>query len=155
MHRLALPLWIITVILFFILLKYGAYFLMLTGATMVGANIAWASLRNVNELIIPFSAEHKLEFHFGPCFYVNLVTGLISVDETLFNCKCRKYMHYGYMDTSVHLYIILQMCSEISFKPYIYPFAKLKFTFVISAVRPVWWSMNRLTNLCMKDNWIK
>lgn len=76
MHRLALPLWIITVILFFILLKYGAYFLMLTGATMVGANIAWASLRNVNELIIPFSAEHKLEFHFGPCFYVNLVTGL-------------------------------------------------------------------------------
>lgn len=44
-------------------------------------------------------------------------------------------MHYGYMDTSVHLYIILQMCSEISFKPYIYPFAKLKFTFVISAVQ--------------------
>lgn len=42
------------------------------------------------------------------------------------------------MDTSVHLYMILQMCSEISFKPYIYPFAKLKFTFVISAVRPVW-----------------
>lgn len=34
-------------------------------------------------------------------------------------------MHYGYMDTSVHLYMILQMCSEISFKPYIYPFAKL------------------------------
>ncbi|XP_052704329.1 dual oxidase maturation factor 1-like [Crassostrea angulata] len=79
MMWLALPLWIITVILFFILLKYGAYFLMLTGATMVGANIAWASLRNVNELIIPFSAEHKLEFHFGPCFYVNLVTGILCV----------------------------------------------------------------------------
>lgn len=75
-RRLALPLWVLTIVLFFILLKYGAYFLMLTGGVMVIANILWASIRNVNELIIPFSAEHKLEFHFGPSFYLNLITGL-------------------------------------------------------------------------------
>lgn len=102
MHRLALPLWVITVILFFILLKYGAYFLMLTGLTMVGANIAWASLRNVNELIIPFSAEHKLEFHFGSCFFVNLVTGLDITcnclrNETLFDCKIHVVRKHGFV----------------------------------------------------------
>ena len=74
-HRLALPLWVLTIVLFFILLKYGAYFLMLTGGVMVIANILWATIRNVNELVIPFSAEHKLEFHFGPSFYLNLITG--------------------------------------------------------------------------------
>ncbi|XP_048744080.1 dual oxidase maturation factor 1-like isoform X2 [Ostrea edulis] len=79
MMWLALPLWVLTIVLFFILLKYGAYFLMLTGGVMVIANILWASIRNVNELIIPFSAEHKLEFHFGPSFYLNLITGLLCV----------------------------------------------------------------------------
>ena len=74
-RRLALPLWVLTIVLFFILLKYGAYFLMLTGGVMVIANILWATIRNVNELVIPFSAEHKLEFHFGPSFYLNLITG--------------------------------------------------------------------------------
>ncbi|XP_062591374.1 dual oxidase maturation factor 1-like [Saccostrea cucullata] len=76
---LALPLWIITVILFFILLKYGAYMLMLTGGLMVSANITWATNRNPFELMIPFSAEHRLEFHYGPCFYVNLFTGILCI----------------------------------------------------------------------------
>lgn len=58
------------------ILRYAAFMLALTGATMVAANIAWASVRNVNELVIPFSAEHKLEFHYGACFYLNLFTGL-------------------------------------------------------------------------------
>ncbi|XP_061171546.1 dual oxidase maturation factor 1-like isoform X2 [Saccostrea echinata] len=79
MMWLALPLWILTIVLFFILLKYGAYFLMLTGGVMVIANILWATIRNVNELLIPFSAEHKLEFHFGPSFYLNLITGLLCI----------------------------------------------------------------------------
>nr|XP_022340086.1 dual oxidase maturation factor 1-like isoform X1 [Crassostrea virginica] len=79
MMWLALPLWVLTIVLFFILLKYGAYFLMLTGGVMVIANILWATIRNVNELVIPFSAEHKLEFHFGPSFYLNLITGILCI----------------------------------------------------------------------------
>ncbi|XP_062605745.1 dual oxidase maturation factor 1-like isoform X1 [Saccostrea cucullata] len=79
MMWLALPLWVLTIILFFILLKYGAYFLMLTGGVMVIANIIWATLRNPFELLIPFSAEHKLEFHFGASFYLNLFTGLLCI----------------------------------------------------------------------------
>nr|XP_022340089.1 dual oxidase maturation factor 1-like isoform X1 [Crassostrea virginica]XP_022340090.1 dual oxidase maturation factor 1-like isoform X1 [Crassostrea virginica] len=76
---LALPLWILTIIVFFMILRYAAFMLALTGATMVAANIPWASVRNVNELVIPFSAEHKLEFHYGPCFYLNLFTGIMCV----------------------------------------------------------------------------
>lgn len=76
MYRLVLLLWIIIVILFFILFKYGVYFLMLIGVIMVGVNIVWVSLRNVNEFIILFSVEYKFEFYFGLCFYVNFVIGL-------------------------------------------------------------------------------
>jgi hypothetical protein len=85
--------------------------LMLTGATMVGANIAWASIRNVNELIIPFSAEHKLEFHFGPCFYVNLVTGLVAFLILLINLKIantlkRLYVTKRKILSKIHTHII-------------------------------------------------
>lgn len=46
---------------------------------MVSANITWATNRNPFELMIPFSAEHRLEFHYGPCFYVNLFTGILCI----------------------------------------------------------------------------
>ncbi|KAK7111588.1 dual oxidase maturation factor 1-like [Littorina saxatilis] len=72
----AFPLWILTNILFFVLLRYGAYMLAMTGAAMVTANIIWATLRNVNELVIPFTAEHMIEFTFGGSFYACLITGL-------------------------------------------------------------------------------
>lgn len=49
---------------------------MLIGVIMVGVNIVWVSLRNVNEFIILFSVEYKFEFYFGLCFYVNFVIGL-------------------------------------------------------------------------------
>lgn len=75
MYRLVLLLWIIIVILFFILFKYGVYFLMLIGVIMVGVNIVWVSLRNVNEFIILFSVEYKFEFYFGLLFYLNFIMG--------------------------------------------------------------------------------
>lgn len=75
MYRLVLLLWIIIVILFFILFKYGVYFLMLIGVIMVGVNIVWVSLRNVNEFIILFSVEYKFEFYFGLLFYLNFIIG--------------------------------------------------------------------------------
>ncbi|KAK3090918.1 hypothetical protein FSP39_015718 [Pinctada imbricata] len=75
MMWLALPMWFLTVILFFVLLKYGALFLMLTGGIMVIANILWATIRNFNELKIPINAEAMLEFRFGGAYWINLVTG--------------------------------------------------------------------------------
>ena len=79
MMWLALPLWFLTIILFFVLLKYGAYFLMLTGAVMIIANILWSTIRNINELVIPLSAEHILTFHYGGAYWINLITGALCV----------------------------------------------------------------------------
>ena len=83
--RLALPLWFITVILFFVLLKYGAMFLGLTGAVMVTANILWATIRNVNELEIPLAPGKRLVFAFGSTFYTNLITGRTFIIRTWAN----------------------------------------------------------------------
>ena len=77
------------------ILKYAAFMLTLTGGVMVAANIAWASVRNVNELVIPFSAEHKLEFHYGACFYLNLFTGLaIYFFKNKSHCKIIKILTF-------------------------------------------------------------
>ncbi|CAG2214311.1 DUOXA1 [Mytilus edulis] len=79
MMWLALPLWFLTIILFFVLLKYGAYFLMLTGGVMVIANILWSTIRNFNELEIPLASDHVLKFKYGGAYYVNLITGVLCV----------------------------------------------------------------------------
>lgn len=76
---LAFPLWLLANILFFVLLRYGAYFLAMTGAAMVTANIIWATLRNVNELAIPFNDEHILTFSYGGSFWVCLITGVLCI----------------------------------------------------------------------------
>ncbi|KAK7493337.1 hypothetical protein BaRGS_00015463, partial [Batillaria attramentaria] len=76
---LAFPLWLLTNILFFVLLRYGAYFLAMTGAVMITANIIWATLRNVNDLVIPFTDKNMLVFSYGGTFWVNLITGIICV----------------------------------------------------------------------------
>ncbi|KAK6169115.1 hypothetical protein SNE40_020229 [Patella caerulea] len=77
---LAFPLWILSNILFFVLLRYGAYFLVMTGISMVTSNILWSSIRNFNDpLIIPFTDEHKLEFVYGPSYFVCLITGVICM----------------------------------------------------------------------------
>ncbi|KAK7111587.1 dual oxidase maturation factor 1-like [Littorina saxatilis] len=75
----AFPLWILTNILFFVLLRYGAYMLMLTGATMVTANIIWATLRNPFDLVIPFTADDMLTFDFAGSWYICLITGVVCI----------------------------------------------------------------------------
>jgi len=75
-YRLCFPLWILTNILFFVLLKYGAYFLTLTGTCMVVSNIIWATIRNPNELAIPFE-EGQMTFSYGGSFYICLITGKV------------------------------------------------------------------------------
>ncbi|XP_041362682.1 dual oxidase maturation factor 1-like isoform X2 [Gigantopelta aegis] len=75
----ALPLWVLTNILFFVLLRYGAYFLILTGLTMLTGNVIWATVRNFNDLKIPFTSDEILVSTYGGSFYVCLVTGVLCV----------------------------------------------------------------------------
>ncbi|XP_013403434.2 dual oxidase maturation factor 1 [Lingula anatina] len=75
---LAFPLWIICNILFFMVIRYGSYFLFFTGSCMVLANILYASIRNPTELVIPWE-EAVMEFHYGWCFWLCLITGVLSI----------------------------------------------------------------------------
>ncbi|XP_060567555.1 dual oxidase maturation factor 1-like isoform X2 [Ruditapes philippinarum] len=75
---LCFPLWVLTNILFFVLLSYGANFLMLTGTCMIVANIIWATLRNPLELKIPWE-DGIMEFSYGGSFYITLITGIFCV----------------------------------------------------------------------------
>ena len=54
---------------------------------MITANIIWATIRNYNELKIPFE-DGIMEFSFGGAFYICLITGLYISDH--------------YIDTNVH-----------------------------------------------------
>lgn len=73
---LALPLWIISVCLYYMVLRYGAYFTIMTGGCMLLGNILWATIRNRNELVIPFE-EGNLNFKWGWCFWLCLINGII------------------------------------------------------------------------------
>ncbi|XP_046554506.1 dual oxidase maturation factor 1-like [Haliotis rubra] len=75
----AFPLWVLANILFFVLLRYGAYMLLLTGICMVSGNIIWATVRNFNTLVIPFSAEHMMKFTFSSAFWLCLITGILCL----------------------------------------------------------------------------
>ena len=46
---------------------------------MLTANIIWATIRNLNELVIPYTAEEMLEFSYGASFWLCLVTGILCV----------------------------------------------------------------------------
>ena len=67
--------WLITVILFFVVIQYATILLALTGGIMIIGNIIYATLRWGSDLVIPFTAHAKLEPHFGWCFYLSLITG--------------------------------------------------------------------------------
>ncbi|CAH1252736.1 DUOXA1 [Branchiostoma lanceolatum] len=74
----AFPLWILTNILFCMFIRYGAYFMMLTGAVMLLGNILFAGLRWGPELKIPIGTT-IMTFHYGWCFWLTLAVGLIIV----------------------------------------------------------------------------
>ncbi|XP_041464964.1 dual oxidase maturation factor 1-like isoform X1 [Lytechinus variegatus] len=76
---LAFPLWILANILFFMVIRNGAYFLIMTGGSLLTANVLYASIRYGSELKIPFGADHILTFYKGPSFWLCMVAGLISV----------------------------------------------------------------------------
>ena len=71
--------WLITVILFFVVIPYAAFFLGLTGSIMVLGNIIYGTLRWGPDLVIPFNSHAKLEPKYGWCFYLSLLTGLACI----------------------------------------------------------------------------
>lgn len=78
----ALPLWILSAILFKMVIRYGAYFTVMTGLSMLIANMCYASIRNANELGIPFQTDkHETElirFTWGWSFWLCMATGIIA-----------------------------------------------------------------------------
>ncbi|XP_052769782.1 dual oxidase maturation factor 1-like isoform X2 [Mya arenaria] len=77
------PMWLLTNVLFFVLIKYGAISLAFTGLCMVVANILWSSWRNVNDLRIPWEAG-VMEFKYGGSYYICLITGVVCMIAGLF-----------------------------------------------------------------------
>ncbi|XP_035207012.1 dual oxidase maturation factor 1-like isoform X2 [Stegodyphus dumicola] len=73
---MAFPLWLLTNILFFMVIRYGAYFLSLTGGCLLLANILFASIRNAVPVEIRFDSK-PLVLHYGWCFWLVLFTGLL------------------------------------------------------------------------------
>lgn len=57
-------------------IRNGAYFLMLTGGSLLTANILYAGIRyGFQPMVIPFTAEKMLHFHKGATFYLCMVAG--------------------------------------------------------------------------------
>ncbi|XP_070541736.1 dual oxidase maturation factor 1-like [Ptychodera flava] len=74
----AFPLWILTNILFFMVIRYGAYFMALTGSVMLLGNLIYATLRDGPDLEIPFE-QATLMFAYGWCFWLCLIVGLLCI----------------------------------------------------------------------------
>lgn len=72
----ALPLWILALILFKMVIRYGAYCSLMTGVSLFIANIIFATLRNSNQLEIPFP-DKNLIFAWGWSFWMCMSMGLI------------------------------------------------------------------------------
>lgn len=83
-YRAALPAWILTVILFKMVVSYGALMLSLTGACLTTAAILWATIRNGFELSIPFDPPEKiLTTHYGVHWYLALILGKCEMVKLL------------------------------------------------------------------------
>ncbi|CAB3984811.1 dual oxidase maturation factor 1-like [Paramuricea clavata] len=71
--------WLITLILFFVVISYASLFLGITGSIMVLGNIIYGTLRWGPDLVIPFNSHAKLEPTYGWCFYLSLLTGIACI----------------------------------------------------------------------------
>ncbi|KAI8506261.1 regulation of thyroid hormone proteinration [Branchiostoma belcheri] len=74
----AFPLWILTNILFCMFIRYGAYFMMLTGGVMLLGNLIFHFLRFGPVLAVPMGTA-TLVFHYGWCFWLNLAVGSVTL----------------------------------------------------------------------------
>ncbi|GBO04566.1 Dual oxidase maturation factor 1 [Araneus ventricosus] len=70
---MAFPLWLLSNILFFMVIRYGAYFLSLTGGCLLLSNVLFASVRNDVPLDLRFQSK-ALVLHYDWCFWLVLFT---------------------------------------------------------------------------------
>ncbi|KAG8183360.1 hypothetical protein JTE90_008263 [Oedothorax gibbosus] len=73
---MAFPLWLLSNILFFMVIRYGAYLLSLTGGCLLLANILFVSIRNAVPVELRFQSK-PLVLHYGWCFWMVLATGIL------------------------------------------------------------------------------
>lgn len=73
---MAFPLWLLSNILFFMVIRYGAYYLSLTGGCLLLTNLLFATIRNAVPVAIRFQSK-PLTLHYGWCFWLVLFTGLL------------------------------------------------------------------------------
>lgn len=66
--------WIIANILFKSLISYGAYFLACTGGLQLLGVLVWTSVRNYNELFIPF-ADGNITTKYGSTYWLTFASG--------------------------------------------------------------------------------
>ncbi|XP_047003642.1 dual oxidase maturation factor 1-like isoform X3 [Schistocerca americana] len=74
----AFPCWLVANLSFLHVVRYGGYFMVLTGFFQILACILWASIRNYQELAIPIGKE-VLVTHFGFHFWLVLIVGVLVV----------------------------------------------------------------------------
>lgn len=72
--RMAFPLWLLSNILFFMVIRYGAYYLSLTGGCLLLSNFLFATIRNAVPVEIYLESQ-PLKLHYGWCFWLVLFTG--------------------------------------------------------------------------------
>ncbi|XP_067935872.1 dual oxidase maturation factor 2-like [Watersipora subatra] len=70
--------WLLANVLYFMNPRLGGYMTMIMGGFLITGNILFSSIRNFNELVIPFESG-KLEPVYGWCYWLNLVAGLLSI----------------------------------------------------------------------------
>ena len=78
----AFPCWLISMIMFCVVIRYGAMFLIGTGIFQLIAVTIWYSVRNFVELQVPYEYHEKeviLKTHFGSDFYLVLINGGMCV----------------------------------------------------------------------------
>ncbi|KAF5286734.1 hypothetical protein FQR65_LT12467 [Abscondita terminalis] len=74
----AFPCWLLAIILFRSVIRYGAYWLLLCGSLLVFANIVWSTIRNPFPLSIPFE-DDVIVMKFGFSYWLCLCTGIVSI----------------------------------------------------------------------------
>ncbi|XP_052263287.1 dual oxidase maturation factor 1-like isoform X2 [Dreissena polymorpha] len=76
---ISLVFWVLANILVFMLLRYNAYMVTLTGLTMCTSVVIKHNFQNPAPLRIPFSAEHVLHMNYGYSFWMCFFTGCFCV----------------------------------------------------------------------------
>ncbi|XP_069693066.1 dual oxidase maturation factor 1-like [Periplaneta americana] len=74
----AFPCWFLANFLFLSVIRYGAYFTVLTGALQLLACLLWVVIRNPNPLIIPFE-DGCIKTTYGANFWLTLISGTACV----------------------------------------------------------------------------